>query len=330
MANYRNHHSNIGVVRELLSPYLDDEVTTEERVLIEQTLATSPELTQELESLRLTVAQLTALPRVPAPRPFTLSEADIQSVKSKWKGFFGFPLWFGGLATVATTLICLFALSWVMVGQQLNPQGAASEVAQSNQATTEVAVSAAVEQVQAVVTEEALAEAQEIEADLAQESEITAQKSVTAAEALDTAAPGPATAAPASEAVGQATIAQPETQALMQSNADGLPESEIDNDTTVKETTVTSIMPGTRTVLTEAAASAPQEPTQNEAAPQLESPLAMTSTERALATPPQDSPSSEYTVPRRPLWLVLLGGIALATFIATGLIGWFILQNKRR
>ena len=56
MADNTNHQPNIEHVRDLLSPYLDGEVTDEERKLVEQAVITSPELHEELETLRQTVA----------------------------------------------------------------------------------------------------------------------------------------------------------------------------------------------------------------------------------------------------------------------------------
>ncbi|RME48145.1 MAG: hypothetical protein D6796_06715, partial [Caldilineae bacterium] len=76
-SNHPNEQSNtLEQARSLLSPYLDGEVTPDERALVEGALARSPELRAELESLRQTVRMVRALPRVPAPRPFTLTQAD--------------------------------------------------------------------------------------------------------------------------------------------------------------------------------------------------------------------------------------------------------------
>ena len=79
MADNLNQQVNPEYIQELLSAYLDGELTAEERALVEQALDASPELQQELESLRQTVALVKALPPVAAPRPFTLSEADVQA-----------------------------------------------------------------------------------------------------------------------------------------------------------------------------------------------------------------------------------------------------------
>ena len=71
MAEKLTPQPDIEIVRDLLSPYLDDEVTDEERVLVDAALAGSPELRDELETLRQTVALVADLPRIPAPRPYT-------------------------------------------------------------------------------------------------------------------------------------------------------------------------------------------------------------------------------------------------------------------
>ena len=143
MADQANHQSNIEAVRNLLSPYLDGEVTEDERSLVEQTLAASPELKQELELMRQMIAQLTALPRMPAPRPFTLSEADGQPVPPPARRFFGLPLWFSGFAALATALVCVLAVGWVIFGaarqgdeQMIVLQSAATPVAETVTETT--------------------------------------------------------------------------------------------------------------------------------------------------------------------------------------------------
>ena len=82
-------------IRELLSPYLDGAVTAAERAQVENALAQSPELRAELDSLRQTVQLMQSLPRVPAPRPFTLSAADAGIAEPKKRGFLGKPLWAG-------------------------------------------------------------------------------------------------------------------------------------------------------------------------------------------------------------------------------------------
>ena len=66
MAGNDKQQSNIEQARELLSPYLDGEVSGEERGLVEEALAVSDELRADLDTLRQTVSLLQALPSVPA------------------------------------------------------------------------------------------------------------------------------------------------------------------------------------------------------------------------------------------------------------------------
>lgn len=60
------------ITEELLSAYLDDQVTAEERALVEATIATDPAMAWQVDSLRQTVHLLQALPPLALPRTFTL------------------------------------------------------------------------------------------------------------------------------------------------------------------------------------------------------------------------------------------------------------------
>jgi anti-sigma factor RsiW len=62
----------------LLSAYLDDEVTTRERDLVENHLVTCEACNLELESLSWTVNLLGQLPQVPPPRTFYVTEAMLE------------------------------------------------------------------------------------------------------------------------------------------------------------------------------------------------------------------------------------------------------------
>ena len=62
---------------QLLSDYLDNQTSREQRVRIEEHLHSCADCRAELMSLRQTVAVLRALPRVTVPRAFTLSEAQV-------------------------------------------------------------------------------------------------------------------------------------------------------------------------------------------------------------------------------------------------------------
>lgn len=132
MADNTNPQLNTERVRELLSPYLDGEVTDEERKLVEQAVAASPELHRELETLRQMVNLVTSLPQVPAPRPFTLSEVDVQAVSPAPRRVFGLPAWAGGLAVAAAALVCVLAAGGLYFGRQFGsaPQAELARVEQ--------------------------------------------------------------------------------------------------------------------------------------------------------------------------------------------------------
>jgi hypothetical protein len=128
--NVVNQQPDIERVRDLLSPYLDGEVTEAERALVEQALAASPELRDELESLRRTVDLVASLPPMPAPRPFTLTEADVKAPAPARKKYFGFPAWAGGLAMLATALVCVLAAGGLFFSRsQLGGGAPAAEIA---------------------------------------------------------------------------------------------------------------------------------------------------------------------------------------------------------
>ncbi len=99
-------------IQELLSSYIDGEVTASERQQVEQALAESAELRHELASLRQTVQWLAALPAVAAPRPFTLSEADVPTRQKS--GYFswlmGWSRW--GLVGAPLLVIIFMGLLW--------------------------------------------------------------------------------------------------------------------------------------------------------------------------------------------------------------------------
>lgn len=99
------------VQAELLSAYLDQQASPAERVHIDAHLQQCAECRAELDSLRRTVTLLQALPRVPVPRAFTLSEAQVGIRRPS-----GSPGWLGGLvrglgAVAAMALVAFVALS---------------------------------------------------------------------------------------------------------------------------------------------------------------------------------------------------------------------------
>ncbi len=121
-----NEHdrSHIRVTDELLSAYIDGEVTPTERVAVEQALARDPELAHRLRTLQQTVTLLANLPRVPLPRAFTLSEADAallhkQPFWHRWREY-TLSLYLRGATAVAATLLVILLIGDAWWSQQVS------------------------------------------------------------------------------------------------------------------------------------------------------------------------------------------------------------------
>ncbi len=71
---------------DLLSAYLDGEVTAAERARVEQALASDPQARERLQTLEATVRLLRGAPRVAVPRVFTLTEAQVVAAGGRVKG----------------------------------------------------------------------------------------------------------------------------------------------------------------------------------------------------------------------------------------------------
>jgi len=91
---------------ELLSAYLDDQLSAGERARLEAQLATDPVLRAELDTLRHTVALVRDLPPVPIPRNFILPRTvaarprPVQRARPR-------PAWTAPLLTAATAVVSL-------------------------------------------------------------------------------------------------------------------------------------------------------------------------------------------------------------------------------
>ncbi|HEY85590.1 MAG TPA: hypothetical protein G4N96_10830 [Chloroflexi bacterium] len=108
MTNDQPLLNRIERAKALLSPYLDGEVTAVEREQLETALAQSPELQADLKSLQQTVALLGEMPRASAPRPFTLTEADVGLSAAPKKT--GFSVWLKPFMGAAAALAALFVV----------------------------------------------------------------------------------------------------------------------------------------------------------------------------------------------------------------------------
>jgi len=110
---------------ELLSAYLDGELSPRERARLEARLATDPELRERLEGLRRTVALVRGLPQVQAPRNFLLTPAMVAPVRRR-------PAprrWLAPALTFATTLSALACAAVLMSNLLLSGLGGFGTVA---------------------------------------------------------------------------------------------------------------------------------------------------------------------------------------------------------
>lgn len=142
---------------ELLSAYVDGQITATERTQVEAHLQTCAACRSELVSLRNTVALVQALPRVAVPRAFTLSEAKLGVRQPAAR-----PAWYGGLlrgmgAVTALALVALVATtalrgaSW-LPGQAIARNPTAAPVAAARSAAPVDTAAPAAPQPEAVVT----------------------------------------------------------------------------------------------------------------------------------------------------------------------------------
>ncbi len=135
---------------EMLSAFLDNQVSLAERVRVESHLRTCAACRGELQSLHRTAALLRALPRVAVPHAFTLSEASAGVRRPEPRS-----AWLGGLARGfgAVTAIALVAVVAVTMSRQpaATPSGS---VARSAPTAAAAAPAAAKEAEQAVAQAE--------------------------------------------------------------------------------------------------------------------------------------------------------------------------------
>ncbi len=208
---------------EQLSAYLDEQLALAERTRVESHLQGCAVCRGELESLHRTVALLQALPRVPVPRAFTLSEAQVGIGRRAAQ-----PAWRGGLlrgigAATALALVAVVAATvlrqpgWTPSATVARQAPAAVSVTQEAAPAAAPAAALAPEQPQALSVETVVVEkASEpvVAMGAAPETEAAAEQAVTAAPAqadarqastpaLAVEAPGAKAALPAATATAE-------------------------------------------------------------------------------------------------------------------------------
>lgn len=95
---------------ECLSAYLDGRLSETERRRVEARLAADPQAARRLEQLRYTVETLRAVPRVPLPCAFTLSEAVVQSPRRRRSQGWLQPAYLRGLAGALAVLLMVLVV----------------------------------------------------------------------------------------------------------------------------------------------------------------------------------------------------------------------------
>ncbi|MFQ5856719.1 MAG: anti-sigma factor family protein, partial [Anaerolineae bacterium] len=116
----RGNHVHLDI--ELLSAYIDGEVTPNEATRVEQHLPVCRRCTEELESLRWTVSLLREVPSVPVPRSFAIRQIDIEREPTRRR--FILPDWIPNSlqwATVATAVLAVLVFSVDFLGTSRLP-----------------------------------------------------------------------------------------------------------------------------------------------------------------------------------------------------------------
>lgn len=219
-------------VNELLSAYLDGEVTSDERALVETHLAMCAACAYDLATLRQTVSLLQQLPQVAASRPFTLREVDIRPVRPArpaWRQL----SWARGLAAAVAVMLCVVVAAgvwWLGRPGMLGAPAAPAPVAMQAPAATE-APAQKIAPPPAVEAEKEVEVTQEVQAPLAAVVEEAATEAVPSPAAAPQATPEllmaqemPAEAAPAQAEALADTAQAPGATAAARTAAGGLPQ----------------------------------------------------------------------------------------------------------
>lgn len=139
------------IAPELLSAYLDGQVTPQECARVEQHLRACAACAHELEMLRYTTRLLRAVPRVSLPRAFTLSEADVRQTAARYRAR-RFSLYLQGATALVAAMLLVVMVGDVLLGPQ---RVGAPQPLVMEKAVVETTVVEAEREVRLEVTEEA-------------------------------------------------------------------------------------------------------------------------------------------------------------------------------
>lgn len=198
---------------EMLSAYIDGELSPRERADLERALARDATLRAELEDLRQVVGVMKAAPRVPLPRSFTLDPAVYGRARQPWLQLY--PALRAATVLATVVFVFLFAgdlfLNWsggAGLPAQMVGEAQVAVMRESEEAATEpkrvevtlLAEAAPVEEAADVVPEKAVDVVQEYEAPAAvTEAEVESAAQIVGTESMTEepaeALPEPTTAA---------------------------------------------------------------------------------------------------------------------------------------
>jgi hypothetical protein len=198
---------------DLLSAYLDGQVTAAERARIEEHLPTCPACQRELNSLRQTVTLLHAMPRVPLPRAFILSEVQVGIHRPVSRLAWHRGALSGLAAVTAIALVAIVAITLLRQPTR-NPSETIARVVPAAPAPAAQPSAAPTEAVKALVVEKAATEVTAVvEAPTATAAPAAAQKAAPVAQPVQ-----PTETAAASEVVPTPTPT-PEVEAPLMARA---------------------------------------------------------------------------------------------------------------
>lgn len=107
---------------ELLSAYLDGQLSPHQRSAVEGRLRAEPTLLKELNTLRTTQQMIRSLPILNAPRNFTLS-AQSYPTRSPAR----LPAVFGGVSALASALLIMLVIGSLLLRRATTPESLAEE-----------------------------------------------------------------------------------------------------------------------------------------------------------------------------------------------------------
>ena len=95
---------------EILSAYLDNQLSSHQRASLEARLRSEPELSAELDGLRNTRQMLRSLPKLRAPRNFTLAAQTYQKRASA-----RLPAFFGAVSALSSALLIMLVIGGLLL-----------------------------------------------------------------------------------------------------------------------------------------------------------------------------------------------------------------------